>query len=361
MYNILAKNDSYLGFTDKMTAMQRGRVEKVLTRKIRYDGGKVQERRDHILDLILKECDVFTYEDSKICYGIRAEKDSNSFYKITKNEYDFGMYLIENGLNTEKSVIAKIDAEAEERKRIAEENAEAERIEREAAQRKIEEEKAFKAWIKEELEHYPDDEKKALHSQIFTDIYGTIREWNHTSLVLIDHFDDTRCKKELHQYLETHNKGTRKYFECVTGLKLPKTNKETRAFIDSITTADFKEPKPYKKRKQPKEKELEVFYIAEMDENGKSNFVAVQGERLEKYGLHLFFHTVKESHGSYTVDRVGISSKDCGYRLVLADTKTEALNKLKEAVDKNGKEKILELIGNIGESKGWSPLCYKTA
>ena len=181
------------------------------------------------------------------------------------------------------------------------------------------------------------------------------------SLVLIDHFDDPRCKKELHQYLETHNKGTRKYFECVTGLKLPKTNKETRAFIDSITTADFKEPKPYKKRKQPKEKELEVFYIAEMDENGKSNFVAVQGERLEKYGLHLFFHTVKESHGSYTVDRVGISSKDCGYRLVLADTKTEALNKLKEAVDKNGKEKILELIGNIGESKGWSPLCYKTA
>ena len=33
MYNILAKNDSYLGFTDKMTAMQRGRVEKYLSKK----------------------------------------------------------------------------------------------------------------------------------------------------------------------------------------------------------------------------------------------------------------------------------------------------------------------------------------
>lgn len=360
MNNILEKNDSFLGFTENMKAMQRGRVEKVLVKKFRYDG-QIMERRDHILNLILNGSDVFSYEDSKTCYGIRVEKGSSRFYPITKNEYDFGMYLIENGFITNESVINKIDAEAEEKKRIAEEQAEAERVEREEAERKIAEEKAFKAWIKEELENYPDDEKKALHSEIFTDIYGTVREWNHTSLVLIDHFDDPRCKQELHQYLETHNKGTRKYFECVTGLKLPKTNKETMAFIDSITTADFKEPKPYKKRKQPKEKELEVFYIAEMDKNGKSNFVAVQGEKLEKYGLHLFIHTVKENHGSYTVDRVGISSADCGYRLVLADTKTEALDKLKDAVNQNGKDKILELIGNIGESKGWSPLCYKTA
>lgn len=360
MNNILAKNDSFLGFTDSMTAMQRGRVEKVLTKVFRYDG-YVMERRDHILNLIIKGNDVFTYEDNKTSYGIRVEKGSSRFYPITKNEYDFGMYLIENGFTTSDAVVSKIDAETEEKKRIAEEHAEAERIRLEEIQRKREEEKAFKDWIKEELNNYPDSEKKALHSEIFTDLYGTVREWNHTSLILIDHFDDPRCKAELHQYLAIHNKGTRKYFECVSGLKLPKTNKETMAFIDSITTADFKEPKPYKKRKQPKEKELEVFYIAEMDKDGKSNFIAVQGEKLEKYDLHLFIHTVKENHGSYTIDKVGISSVDCGYRLVLADTKTEAMKKLKEAIDQNGKEKILEQIGNIGESKGWSPLCYKTA
>ena len=360
MNNILEKNDSFLGFTENMKAMQRGRVEKVLVKKFRYDD-QIMERRDHILNLVLNGSDVFSYEDSKTCYGIRVEKGSSRFYPITKNEYDFGMYLIENGFTTSESVINKIDVEAEEKKRIAEEQAEAERARLEEIQCKRKEEKAFKDWIKEELKNYPDNERKALHSEIFTDLYGVVREWNHTSLILIDHFDDPRCKAELHQYLATHNKGTRKYFECVTGLKLPKTNKETMAFIDSITTADFKESKPYKKRKQPKEKELEVFYIAEMDKNGKSNFVAVQGEKLEKYGLHLFIHTVKENHGSYTVDRVGISSTDCGYRLVLADTKTEALDKLKDAVNQNGKDKILELIGNIGESKGWSPLCYKTA
>ena len=51
MYNILAKNDSYLGFTDKMTAMQRGRVEKYLSKKIRTKNG-VFERRDFILQVL---------------------------------------------------------------------------------------------------------------------------------------------------------------------------------------------------------------------------------------------------------------------------------------------------------------------
>ena len=53
MNNILAKNDSFLGFTNNMTAMQRGRIEKVLTKAFRYDG-YVMERRDHILNLIVK-------------------------------------------------------------------------------------------------------------------------------------------------------------------------------------------------------------------------------------------------------------------------------------------------------------------
>ena len=115
MNNILEKNDSFLGFTENMKAMQRGRVEKVLVKKFRYDG-QIMERRDHILNLILNGSDVFSYEDSKTCYGIRVEKGSSRFYPITKNEYDFGMYLIENGFITNESVINKIDAEAEEKK-----------------------------------------------------------------------------------------------------------------------------------------------------------------------------------------------------------------------------------------------------
>lgn len=364
MDNILAKNNSYLGFTDNMKAMERGRVEKVLARKIRYKNLGVMERRDHILNSIIAECEPFSYEDNKTCYGISVEKGSSIFYSITKNEYDFAVYLLNNGFTTESAVIDRIDAEIKERRRIAGESEEAARKESERIKKEAEEKKTFDEWVKSELENI-DSEKKALIEQIFDDAYGERFDhagrkiqWNYSAVVYIDNFDNPRCKEMLHQFLDTRNKGTRKYFECVTGLKLPKTNKETRTFIDGITSADLKEPKPYKKRKQPKEKELETFYIAEVGKDGKSEFRAVEGEKLDKYDLHLFIHIVKENHGSYTVDKVGISSVDCGYRLTMADTKTKAMEQLKEVVERIGKENIQQQIADIGEAKGWSPLSY---
>ena len=48
MNNQLQKNNSFLGYTDNRTALQAGKIEKILTKKFNYDG-IIMERRDAML------------------------------------------------------------------------------------------------------------------------------------------------------------------------------------------------------------------------------------------------------------------------------------------------------------------------
>ena len=353
MYNILAKNDSYLGFADTLTPMIRGRAKKYLSKKIRTKNG-VFERRDFILQVLSSggKVDYYYSNDGKNAdYALFEHDETKMFYEITKTEYDFGLWITVKGYLSEDAVLRRIEEEKEQKKKEEEQAA----AEKKAEEEEDRERAAFDDWLNKEIVNYPRNEKFELMNDIFHDL--GFWNLNFRTLVLLDHFDDERCKERLLEFLTTHNKGSRKYFECVTGLKLPKTNKETMEFVKSITSADFAGQKPYKKRKKQEEKTLETFYIAKMkqDGSGEVEFQQVKGEKLEKYGLHLFIHAVFDD-GEI---RIGISSIDCGFRLVLADTKTRAIKKLKEVVQQNGKEKIEKQIYDLGEKYGWTPITYK--
>ena len=58
------------------------------------------------------------------------------------------------------------------------------------------------------------------------------------------------CKEEVISRLYNGNKASIKVFECLTGLKLPKAYKERKTYLESLTSADFKEMTGYKPQKK---------------------------------------------------------------------------------------------------------------
>lgn len=342
--NILRKADSYLGFLDDKTPMKAGKIKRTLTQLIRTDS-EVLELRDNVLLLVLGGSQTYSNENSK-SYGIYLKGDSGVFYDVTKTEWDFANYLIDAGFTTEEAVNNKIAEEVVMREKVAEEARQAEK----EAEKKRQDEAEFLRWLDDKALTYPLNKRAKLQDQIFMDIYGETQPFNRRSLVLIDHFDNPVCKEHLCPYLHTDNKASRKLFECLTGLKLPKSNKETREFIAGITSTDFKDPILYKKRKQPKEKELECFYTARNGVNG-TEYDQVMGKGFRKYGMNLFFH----EKDCLTI----ISNSDTGFKITDGVNQKDALEKLRKSVEKNGKQLLQDKIAEIGEKYGWSPWSYE--
>ena len=342
--NILKKLDMYLGFLDDKAPRRAGQIKKVLTKNVRI-GREVMEKRDNILYLVLGGSQTYSNENYG-SYGIYVSGNSGIFYDITKTEWEFANYLIDAGLTTEEVINDKVQAELRKRKREADKARKA----KEDAERKRIEEVEFMRWLDDKALTYEPNNRAKLQDEIFADIYGDIQPFQRRSLVLIDHFDDPVCKGHLCPYLITQNKGTRKLFECLTGLKLPKTNKETQEFIAGITSADFKDPIPYKKRRQPKEKELERFYTARNGVNG-TEYDQVMGKGFRKYGMNLFFH----EKDCLTI----ISNSDTGFKITDGVNQKDALEKLKKSVEKNGKQLLQDKIAEVGEKYGWSPWSYE--
>jgi hypothetical protein len=147
----------------------------------------------------------------------------------------------------------------------------------------------------------------------------------------------------------------------LTGLKLPKGYKERMEYLDSITSADFGEPKDYKPRKKPAKSDVELreFYIIESGvENGKRHYrwVKAIGEPVEKYGIPMF---IQNHNGNYI-----LTVAENGVKVANGKTKTDCFNNLKSSVDKIGKEqfwnKIDEMTEIVTKNAGQNPLC-KTA
>ena len=341
--NILEENNSYLGYLETLSSMQAGRAEKLLAKDTIYFRKRV-EKRDFILSLV-KDGFLPKELDGEYCLvGIGVN------YAVTKTEYDFASYIIDHNYTSDEAVERKIAEEnmKKEEERLKEEK-EMERKMEEATKRD-----AFEEWLNEKVANYQDEEKIKLMSEIFSDMFGNHNVNNKMieTLVLIENIDNPLCKEKLKKIVITSNPATMKVFTCLTGIKLPKSNKGISELIDSISSADFKDPIPYKKRKAKSEPKRETFWILKRTDYDKNEFMKVIGEPLNKYGLKLFIH----SNGSL----ICISSADCGQKLVDGQTKTEVMNKLKTFVDKIGVDKIKELIVQSGEKNGWSPYSYQT-
>lgn len=359
----LENNNSFLGYTDNKTALQKGKIEKCLSKAFRYDGIVMQRRDAMIVDLrngkIPAIVETTVNGRNKKSYRLNFEIDGTKvFNEITKTEYDFCLYLIKNELVSEESVNAYIQDE----NRIREVEAENEKQEEEAAireeERAQEEREKFAEWAKNAAKEYEGTPKGNLMEKIFVDKSGSF--YNHERafvlLACIDNIDNNPlCKEELKERLYTGNKASRKTFECVTGLKLPKNNRDTAEFIDNLQKSDYCNKVDYKVKdktevKANNESELKEFYILEVDnEHKRKEYKKVFGEKIIKKGFACFIHELKDK--TYAV-----SSVECGVRLATGKTKAEAVKNLKREISRFGDVELRQKLQEIVNLYGASPL-----
>ena len=374
--NQLAYNNSFLGFTDNRTALQAGKIEKCLSKSFRYDG-VVMERRDAMLQDLRnggepKIEEETVNEKTKKSYRVYSTiKDgefagTRVFSEITKTEYDFCMYLIKNDLISEERVNSYLEEEKNKRIEAVKAEHETEEAARREEKRQEKEKENFKSWMRSAAEMYIGTSKGNMMEKIFIDKLGEfkcpVRAFE--LLACIDNIDDNPlCREELKSRLHTDNVASRKTFECVTGLKLPKNNRDTQEFIDNLKKSDYHEMVEYKVRKKldkteeckQEDVEKEEFYILEFDptdENRKPEYRKIMAERIEKKGFECFIHETENG-------KIAISSAECGIRLSIGSTKAEAIRELKRVINKVGDVTLRKSIQTAIETFGKSP--YKAA
>lgn len=87
------KHESFYGFTDGMTLMEKGRVVKILDRQYRYNG-VVMSRAEHVKSSIESGCTISTRLKANGSTMYCLDTTRSSYYTITKTEYDFARYLM---------------------------------------------------------------------------------------------------------------------------------------------------------------------------------------------------------------------------------------------------------------------------
>ncbi|HAU84593.1 MAG TPA: hypothetical protein DCW90_03520 [Lachnospiraceae bacterium] len=198
--------------------------------------------------------------------------------------------------------------------------------------------------------------KGNLVEKIFVDKFGQFVNpiGAFSLLAVIDNLDDNpMCREELKERLHIENKASRKTFEYVTGLRLPKTNKETKEFIDNLHESDYCEMLDYQvgvDKNKVLEDKTEEFYILEVDQENKTReYKKVLGERIIKKGFSCFIHKLPD--GGYAV-----SSIECGMKLASGRTKAEAVKNLKRTINNFGDVELRKKIQEVIELYGASPL-----
>jgi hypothetical protein len=343
---------SYLGFTDKKVPMQKAKIEAALDKLIWFEGD-ICAKKDFIFWLLLRghkpmeklndgRINIRTYErlEDKMEYRMQVEGE-NSYYTVTKTEYDFACYIFAQSLASEGSAMKFMDAERERLER--EREARNEQLEREMEEKLAAQQakKDFKLWLEEQAAAYSNQERMDLMRTVFLNLVGASNP-NPDLLVLIENIDRPMCRNKLISWLHNGNKASRKTFECVTGLKLPKAAKETRAFLSSVSAAEYKEPLPFKMRRPATKTPAEPFYILSRD-----GYKEVTGEPLVKYGFTWFIHN---SSGLYH-----ISEACSGIKSASGKTRKLALDELKGAVGRLTIEGIKQSVEGSIANHGLSP------
>lgn len=341
----------YLGFTDKIKEPRKTKVENELNRLCKYNG-KVYNAVTFLCVKLLEGC--YPKKQENYQYYKRNgelskpktvyeyyDQDGKCYFELNKTQYDFVYYLIENGLNTEESILAYDKEDVEYIEALKQAGREEKSRQEAEEQRKAEEKESFKVWIHNEAEKIPQFQKKIIDS-IFLSIYGQENSWDYSLAVCINNYNNPLCKEEVIARLHNDNKASIKIFECLTGLKLPKGYKERKAYLENIFVSDFGEVVAYKPRKKREEKEMqkEEFYINEHTPEGQ-RWTKVIAEPFTKYGVDMF---IRYSNGNFS-----ISLAEAGMKVCDGKTKTECIDKLKKFVNNRGEETFLKMVKDATE------------
>lgn len=341
----------YLGFTDGIKEPRKIKVENELSRSYRYNE-KIYNAVTFLCMKLLEGC----YPEKKENYQylkrnkelskpktlyMYMDPDRKQYFELNKTQYDFVCYLIEKELNTEKSILAYDKADIERMEALKQVEQE-EKARQEVEERKRSEERErMMEIIAEEAQHITQEEKEIVDS-VFLDMYGKENPWNYSFVALIHNFDNFYCKEEIISRLHNDNKASIKIFECITGLKLPKSYKERKNYIERLTSADFNGMIQYKPRKRRDEKgvQKEEFYINIHTPEGQ-RWIRVIAEPYREYDVDMF---IRYNNGNFS-----ISLAEAGMIVCDGRTKTECINKLKKFVDDKGKETFLQMVKDATE------------
>lgn len=348
----MIKIKRYLGFTDGLKEPRKTKVENELDRLYRYNGD-IYNAVTFLCVKLLEGCHPKKEENYQY-YKRNGElskpkalykyynSDGKSYFELNKTQYDFVCYLLDKGLNTEESMLAYDKADIEYVEKLQQIECEERARLKAEEQRRIEERDQMNKIIAEETQYITLEEKEIVDS-IFLDMYGKENSWNNYSLVaLIHNFDDPYCKEEIISRLHNDNKASIKIFECITGLKLPKSYKQRKAYLESVSASEFKGKVPFTPRIERREKEAqkEEFYINECTPKGQ-RWTKVIAEPFTKYGVDMF---IRCNNGNFSV-----SLSKSGLKICDGKTKTKCIDNLKKFVDEKGQEVFLQLVKDATE------------
>lgn len=330
--------DSYLGFTENK------RIMETLSKLIKYQGelNCVLSRKDFIFNLL---CDGYTPElseddNNKVIYSIIKSFDTyTSRWKVTKTEYDFAVYLLDNNLNTIQA--AKEYIVNEQAKKLKEDEKlknEAQKIQK-IKEKEEQEQKEFNCWLENKTKSYNNNEKVKIVNDIFLDINGKeAEEFGIKLLILIENIDNQLCKKYLKEILHNNNKASIKAFSQITGLKTPSTYKERIDFINTVSITDFKEIIQYKRKRSY----CDEFYMS----NSEGKYVKVLGEPINLFDFELFYNEKNNT----------LSFKNCGILAAKGCSKEDCINIFTSLIEENGideiKKRVKEFISKFGLCPG---------
>ena len=343
---------SFLGFTDKKIPMQKAKIETALDKPVQYEGA-ICPKKDFIFRLLLSghkpveklnngRFNLRTYEklEDKMEYRMQVDGE-NCYYEVNKTEHDFACYLLAQDLTSEDTAREYMEAERERLERERQESDE--QLQRELTENLAAEQtkRDFKLWLEDQATAYSNQERMDLMRTVFINLVG-VSNPRTDLLVLIENIDKPICRDKLISWLHSGNKASRKTFECVTGLKLPKTAKETKAFLSSLSATDYKAPVPFKMRRTATKTPEEPFYILSRD-----GFKEVMGEPLVKYGVTWFIHNAANLY-RITEARSGILAAS-------GKTRQKALDELKGAVGRLTVAGVEQSVQDSIASHGISP------
>jgi len=354
---------TFLGFTDSLTPLQKSKVSSTLDTQIKHNNVIMPKKQFIYLKLnegyipIIEE-DVSYYsrklgDYTKPKSEYRLSNPEGSYYTITKTEYNFATYLIENDFLDVVKTKQYIDAEQIKLTQLAQIEFNRKQQEKQHKELLKQQKQEFNNWLSEQAENYSDNTKLDLAKTIFESEQCDYNElYLCKLLVTIDNIDITACKEKLKNSLYSHNKTSKKVFYHITGIKLPSTDKGTMEIIDGLTLSSYQGIIPYKKKQSKSnnnnDTQTETFYKL-IRRHSSYHFESVTGSPITKHGLEMFI--TQDEYGDYQ-----LSESKSGV-LIIANvyTKKELMSKLKSLVDQYGIEYTKRLIQESIDKYGISP------
>lgn len=241
------KIENLCGYTANKPPMQAGKIKKALNGKrvkFIFVGGAIPEagnKAEWIVNAIYGEnC----YPKSRIKSG-KTEywfiiPNINRGYQVNKTEYDFAIWLTEN-FKTLSEVLKADTDETARLKRIEIAKIEQEQAELQAEAKRQEEKLQFEEYALSEAEKLLDTNVCKVFEQIYTKKFGA--EWLNSgrayrSLMLYvcaKEIENPLAKDMLIHWLYNHNKCSIKFFETITGVKMPQAYGKRVELINSLT------------------------------------------------------------------------------------------------------------------------------